>query len=113
MFVLTTSIPDGHAATLQGMMETARQQARAMDKMLEPYLDEGRNLSSLNLAHRPCCASTSSTCWTTGSLQCLLRAVFSPHSCYGNAEQAGPDIAKLFAIAFRKAAVLPFWLAAG
>jgi hypothetical protein len=61
-----------------------------MDKMLQPYLDEGRKLSSLNLAHWPCCASTSSTCWTMGSLQCLLPAVFSPYNCYGNRRASRP-----------------------
>ena len=42
--VLTPSIPDGRAAMSQGMIETARQQARAMAAMLRPYLDSGRKI---------------------------------------------------------------------
>ncbi len=40
--VLTPSIPDGRGALSQGMIETARHQARAMAEMLRPYLEEGR-----------------------------------------------------------------------
>jgi|SRR5215469_7991181 len=43
--VLTPSIPDGLAARLQGMIDTARQQARAVAKMLRPYLDSGRTIA--------------------------------------------------------------------
>ena len=42
--VLTPSIPDGRAAMSQGMIDTARQQARAMAAMLRPYLDSGRKI---------------------------------------------------------------------
>jgi Fe-S oxidoreductase len=42
--VLTPSIPDGRAAMSQGMIATARQQARAMAEMLQPYLDSGRKI---------------------------------------------------------------------
>src|SRR5215469_3421397 len=43
--VLTPSIPDGRAALSQGMIDTARQQARALAKMLRPYLDSGRKIA--------------------------------------------------------------------
>ena len=42
--VLTPSIPDGRAAMSQGMIDTARQQARALAAMLQPYLDSGRKI---------------------------------------------------------------------
>src|SRR5271157_3907646 len=42
--VLSPSIPDGRAAMSQGMIETARTQARAMANMLRPYLDSGRKI---------------------------------------------------------------------
>jgi len=45
--VLTPSIPDGRAALSQGMIETARRQARALAKMLRPYLDGGRKIAVL------------------------------------------------------------------
>jgi Fe-S oxidoreductase len=45
--VLTPSIPDGRAAISQGMIETARLQARAMANMLRPYLDSGRKIAVL------------------------------------------------------------------
>ena len=41
---LTPSIPDGRAAMSQGMIDTARQQARALAKMLQPYLDSDRRI---------------------------------------------------------------------
>ncbi len=37
-------MPDGRAAMSQGMIDTARQQARAMAAMLRPYLDSGRKI---------------------------------------------------------------------
>jgi iron-sulfur cluster protein len=43
--VLTPSIPDGRAAMSQGMIETARVQARAMAKMLQPFLDSGTKIA--------------------------------------------------------------------
>jgi len=43
--VLTPSIPDGRAALSQGMIDTAGQQARALAKMLRPYLDGGRKIA--------------------------------------------------------------------
>jgi iron-sulfur cluster protein len=42
--VLTPSIPDGRAALSQGMIDTARQQASALAKMLQPFLDDGRKI---------------------------------------------------------------------
>jgi iron-sulfur cluster protein len=42
--VLTPSIPDGRGAMSQGMIATARAQARAMAGMLKPYLDSGRKI---------------------------------------------------------------------
>jgi Fe-S oxidoreductase len=42
--VLSPSIPDGRAAMSQGMIETARLQARAMSQMLRPYLYSGRKV---------------------------------------------------------------------
>jgi iron-sulfur cluster protein len=42
--VLSPSIPDGRAAMSQGMIDTARSQARAMASMLQPYLDAGRKI---------------------------------------------------------------------
>ena len=45
--VLTPSLPDGRAAMSQGMMETARRQARALASMLRPYLDQGRAIAVL------------------------------------------------------------------
>lgn len=42
--VLTRSLPDGRAAMSQGMIATARQQARALAAMLQPQLDSGRKL---------------------------------------------------------------------
>jgi len=42
--VLTPSIPDGRAAMSQGMIDTARQQARAMAETLVPYLQTGRKI---------------------------------------------------------------------
>src|SRR5271165_670380 len=42
--VLTPSIPDGRGAMSQGMIATARGQARAMAQMLRPYLDSGRTI---------------------------------------------------------------------
>jgi iron-sulfur cluster protein len=41
---LTPSLPDGRASLSQGMIDTARQQATAMLKMLRPYVDGGRLL---------------------------------------------------------------------
>jgi len=45
--VLTPSIPDGRAALSQGMIDTAREHARALAKMLQPYLDSGRKIAVL------------------------------------------------------------------
>jgi|SRR5580700_2169562 iron-sulfur cluster protein len=42
--VLTPSIPDGRAAMSQGMIATAREQARAMAAMLQPFLRSGRKI---------------------------------------------------------------------
>ena len=42
--VLSPSIPDGRAAMSQGMIDTARVQARAMADMLRPYLDAARQI---------------------------------------------------------------------
>ncbi len=42
--VLTPSIPDGRAAMSQGMIATAREQARAMATMLQPFLQSGRKI---------------------------------------------------------------------
>lgn len=42
--VLTSCLPDGRGALSQGMIETARQQARALAAMLRPYLDQGRKI---------------------------------------------------------------------
>jgi iron-sulfur cluster protein len=42
--VLTPSIPDGRAAMSQGMIDTARQQARALAKMLGPFVDSGKKI---------------------------------------------------------------------
>ena len=42
--VLTQSLPDGRAALSQGMIATARQQARVLAVMLRPYLDSGRKI---------------------------------------------------------------------
>jgi iron-sulfur cluster protein len=42
--VLSPSIPDGRAAMSQGMIDTARLQARAMASMLRPYLDAGKKI---------------------------------------------------------------------
>jgi iron-sulfur cluster protein len=42
--VLTQCIPDGRGAMSQGMIETARGQARAMAAMLRPYLADGRKI---------------------------------------------------------------------
>ncbi len=42
--VLTPSIPDGRGAMSQGMIATARGQARALAQMLRPYLDSGRRI---------------------------------------------------------------------
>jgi iron-sulfur cluster protein len=42
--VLSPSLPDGRAALSQGMIDTAREQARACVAMLRPYLDAGRKL---------------------------------------------------------------------
>ena len=41
---LSPCIPDGRAAMSQGMIDTARVQARAMATMLRPYLDAGRKI---------------------------------------------------------------------
>ena len=41
---LTPSLPDGRAALSQGMIDTARQQAEAMLRMLRPYIEAGRKL---------------------------------------------------------------------
>ncbi len=41
---LTPSLPDGRAALSQGMIDTARRQARAMVQALGPYLEAGRKL---------------------------------------------------------------------
>jgi Fe-S oxidoreductase len=41
---LSPSIPDGRAAMSQGMIETARQQARILAKMLSPYVDSGKKV---------------------------------------------------------------------
>jgi Fe-S oxidoreductase len=41
---LSACIPDGRAAMSQGMIDTARVQARAMATMLRPYLDAGRKI---------------------------------------------------------------------
>jgi Fe-S oxidoreductase len=41
---LTPSIPDGRAAMSQGMIDTARRQARTLARMLRPYLDSGRKI---------------------------------------------------------------------
>jgi iron-sulfur cluster protein len=42
--VLSRAMPDGRAAMSQGMIETARLQARAIAPMLRRYLDEGRKI---------------------------------------------------------------------
>jgi iron-sulfur cluster protein len=42
--ILTQSLPDGRAALSQGMIATARQQARALAEVLRPYLDGGRKI---------------------------------------------------------------------
>ena len=42
--VLTPSIPDGRGAMSQGMIATARRQARTLAVMLQPYLDSGRKI---------------------------------------------------------------------
>ena len=42
--VLSPAMPDGRAAMSQGMIETARKQARAIAPMLRRYLDEGRKI---------------------------------------------------------------------
>jgi iron-sulfur cluster protein len=42
--VLTPSIPDGRAAMSQGMIATAREQARALATMLQPFLQSGRKI---------------------------------------------------------------------
>src|SRR5271166_1686622 len=42
--VLTQSLPDGRAAMSQGMIATARQQARALAAMLQPYLESGKKI---------------------------------------------------------------------
>ncbi len=42
--VLSPAMPDGRAAMSQGMMETARRQARAIAPMLRRYVDEGRKI---------------------------------------------------------------------
>jgi iron-sulfur cluster protein len=42
--VLTPSIPDGRAAMSQGMIATAREQARALADMLQPFLQSGRKI---------------------------------------------------------------------
>jgi L-lactate utilization protein LutB len=42
--VLSPAMPDGRAAMSQGMIETARKQARAIAPMLRRYLDEGRRI---------------------------------------------------------------------
>jgi Fe-S oxidoreductase len=41
---LTPSLPDGRAAMSQGMIDTARRQARALAKILQPYFDRGRKI---------------------------------------------------------------------
>ncbi|HZD32541.1 MAG TPA: (4Fe-4S)-binding protein, partial [Candidatus Angelobacter sp.] len=41
---LTPCLPDGRAAMSQGMIATARQQARALAAMLQPYLDNGKKI---------------------------------------------------------------------
>jgi iron-sulfur cluster protein len=42
--VLSPAMPDGRAAMSQGMIETARRQARAIAPMLRRYVDEGRKI---------------------------------------------------------------------
>ncbi len=42
--VLSPAMPDGRAAMSQGMLETARRQARAIAPMLRRYVDEGRKI---------------------------------------------------------------------
>jgi iron-sulfur cluster protein len=42
--VLTESLPDGRAAMSQGMIATARLQARSLAAMLKPHLDSGRKI---------------------------------------------------------------------
>jgi len=42
--LLTPSLPDGRAAMSQGMIATAREQARAMAEMLRSFLNSGRKL---------------------------------------------------------------------
>jgi iron-sulfur cluster protein len=42
--VLTPAMADGRAAMSQGMLETARRQARAIAPMLRRYLDQGRKI---------------------------------------------------------------------
>jgi iron-sulfur cluster protein len=42
--VLSPAMPDGRAAMSQGMIETAKGEARAMASMLRAYLDEGRKI---------------------------------------------------------------------
>jgi Fe-S oxidoreductase len=42
--VLTPSLPDGRAALSQGMIDTARQQARAMVQMMRPYIESDKKL---------------------------------------------------------------------
>ena len=42
--VLTQSLPDGRAAMSQGMIATAREQARALAAMLRPFLESGKKI---------------------------------------------------------------------
>ncbi len=42
--VLSPAMPDGRAAMSQGMMDTAKQQARALAPMLRRYVDQGRKI---------------------------------------------------------------------
>jgi iron-sulfur cluster protein len=42
--VLSPAMPDGRAAMSQGMMDTARREARAIAPMLRRYLEEGRKI---------------------------------------------------------------------
>jgi iron-sulfur cluster protein len=45
--VLTPSLADGRGALSQGMIETARQQARVLARMLRPYVDQGKEITVL------------------------------------------------------------------
>src|ERR1017187_3133867 len=96
--VLSPSIPDGRAAMSQGMIDTARVQARAMAIMLKPYLDAGKKIVVLEPSVLAMLRFDFKHLLDDESVIATLAAnSFEPlQAVWDIASETGLDIAKLF-----------------